>query len=247
MAKLLRDTMKPQKYVDKLRREKDPDCAKAADFLEQYLFNLCLPEAGEYTPGFHERGIGEFRADADELYFSYERGESPVMDGKHHRYWDWDDSSEPEYYAACFCYETPNQTTRARCCAINIYILPVILGTSVYPLMIQSVMGEDGQTQDDIIEKIQRRYLVKIDRKTVGRHLKMLRNLGKPGTQYSSASYPLLVWETLTETPQTHETIAAKIRERYSVKMERKAVGRHLQLLEEMHFDVKRCREGAYK
>jgi hypothetical protein len=75
----------------------------------------------------------------------------------------------------------------------------------------------------------------------------MLESLGQPDARYGTSAYPFLVWNTLEEIPQTHEQLAAKIRERYGVKIERKAVGRHLRLLKDMNFGVKRCKEGTYK
>ena len=65
--------------------------------------------------------------------------------------------------------------------------------------------------------------------------------------EYGSSANPFWVLRALEETPQTQEQISKKILEKWDTSIERKAIGRHLQLLQDLGFPVQCCPEGYYR
>ena len=65
--------------------------------------------------------------------------------------------------------------------------------------------------------------------------------------RYGTSAYPLMVWHALREEPQTQERIADTIFRTWDTAIERKAIGRHLQRLQELGFPVRHGPEGYYR
>ncbi len=63
---------------------------------------------------------------------------------------------------------------------------------------------------------------------------------------YGTSAYPLMVWIALDTAPKTQDGIIRTIAETWDTVIDRKAVGRHLQLLEDLGFGVQHSREGYY-
>lgn len=63
---------------------------------------------------------------------------------------------------------------------------------------------------------------------------------------YGTSANPLLVWNVLDNTPRTQDQIARKILLEWDTEIDRKAVGRHLQLLQDLGYPIRRCPEGYY-
>jgi hypothetical protein len=53
-----------------------------------------------------------------------------------------------------------------------------------------------------------------------------------------------MILDMLEDVPQTIDAIAQKIYEQYGVKIDRKAVSRHLELLQALDFKVERTKGG---
>ena len=263
MANIIRNAVNPQKYTDRMRRHKDPDITEAADFLDTFFTDLNFPESGGGT-SFCESGLGEFHATEEELHLAYYQGECLVVDACHKQEVDQlPDAFLPEAYIISFVYDNPNKTRH--CYGVQTEIWPTLCGTSAYPLLIWKVLGEKPQTQDAIIRKIRHCYNITIERKAVGKHLTMLQALGfrvqhndwgyflggeshdpEPGTQFSPSAYPLLVLQVLREEPQTQTALLDAIQARFGVKMGRKALAGHLELLEALAFPVEKGKDGYY-
>ena len=64
---------------------------------------------------------------------------------------------------------------------------------------------------------------------------------------YGNSANPFLVLWALEEDPQTQKQISKKILEKWDASVERKAVGRHLQLLQNLGYPVRHCPEGYYR
>lgn len=64
--------------------------------------------------------------------------------------------------------------------------------------------------------------------------------------EYGTSAYPLMVLRALQETPQTQEQIVRMILDMWDTVIDRKAVGRHLQLLQDLGFPVQKSKDGYY-
>ena len=165
-----------------------------------------------------------------------------------------------------FNYENPISISRDRVNAVEIRIRKHInYGTSAYPVMILLALDQCAQTQEQIIHKISETWDTSIDRKAVGRHLQLLQNLGFPvqhgpdgyyydgekqapktGIKYSPSAYPLLILQVLGKTPQTKAGIIHAVQNQYGAKIDRKAVGRHLELLHALGYHIQERDDGYY-
>ena len=138
-------------------------------------------------------------------------------------------------------------------------------GTSAYPLMVWWALRKEPRTQKQIVQSIRENRNIVIDRKAVGRHLQLLGDLGFPvrkcaegyyrdgenrepqaEIKYSPSAYPLLILQVLDDTPKTKAAIIRFVQEKYGTKIDRKAVGRHLELLEALGVHVEKCDDGYY-
>ena len=63
---------------------------------------------------------------------------------------------------------------------------------------------------------------------------------------YGNSANPLLVWKALGSTPKTQKQLARLIYQNWGAEIDRKAVGRHLQLLQNLGFPVKCCLDGYF-
>lgn len=258
LATIVRDVMKPQKYIDKLRREKDPDALETASFMEKFFTDLCIPESGE-APLFCGQYLGECHSDDNELLLEYLWGEHLVINARHQQGYD----ALPEAFITSFVYEKPNKTTR--CYGVQTEIIPTFSGTSAYPLLIWKTLRAKPQTRDAIIKSVRNKYNVEMEKKAVGRHLKMLQDMGFPvqhnvggycyggefhdpvsGVKFSASAYPLMISQVLDETPKTQTAIKQAVFEKYGKKMDRKAVSRNLTLLEELEYNIQKSKDGYY-
>ena len=62
----------------------------------------------------------------------------------------------------------------------------------------------------------------------------------------SPSAYPLLILQELDHTPKTQTVIIQSIQKKYGVKIDRKAVRRHLELLEALGLYIEKCEDGYY-
>ena len=74
---------------------------------------------------------------------------------------------------------------------------------------------------------------------------------GEPSTPrtdipYSPSAYPLLILQTLKETPQTRKEIIQAIQMNFGVKIDRKAADRHLELLNALGFNLHQKPDSGY-
>lgn len=67
-----------------------------------------------------------------------------------------------------------------------------------------------------------------------------------PQPVFGTSAYPLLVLRELNSTPKTHTQISNAVRQKYGCTMERKAVGRHIELLSAMGYPIKHYSQGYY-
>ena len=165
-----------------------------------------------------------------------------------------------------FWYNYPEEATGHGATGLNIRIIPCMdFGNSAHPLMVWNALQESAQTQGELIRRIRVTMGTAIDRKAVGRHLQLLQDLGFPvrkcdngycragefreprtDVQYGTSAYPLMILNVLDQTPKTQVEIIRAVQEKYGVKIDRKAVKRHLDLLEAMPFRLMKCKEGFY-
>ena len=68
----------------------------------------------------------------------------------------------------------------------------------------------------------------------------------EPDAKFTPTAYPLLVLQVLSEEPQTQATLLDAIQARFGVKMGRKALAGHLELLEALAFPVEKGKDGYY-
>lgn len=263
MAKILADAVDLNRYIQALRKEDGEDCESSADFLRKFLSNLTMPESEKDLPDHYDipdHCLLEFDS-CDGFRWGYMRGECPylsvgyVYEGK-----------EIEPYVISFNYENPRSVSRDRINAVEIRITEHIdYGTSAYPLMVLFALDEKPQTQEQIIRTIAETWDTVMDRKAVGRHLQLLQDLGfpvqhgsggyyyggEPGTpnpniKYSPGAYPLLIMQVLDHTPKTQTAIIKEIQEKYGTTVGRKAVSRHLELLEALRCSIEHGPNGYY-
>lgn len=131
--------------------------------------------------------------------------------------------------------------------------------------MVWCALREYPQTQAQIAGTIDEIWNTVIDRKAIGRHLQLLQDLGFPvqhrpegyyrdgepcapkaGIQYRPSAYPLLILQVLDGTPKTKTAIMQAVQEQYGAKIDRKAVGRHLELLDAFEYNIQKCDDGYY-
>jgi hypothetical protein len=231
-----------------LRKEKGTDCGSSADFLEKFLSDFKMPDTESELPDLYDipdhcqfEGIS-----CDGFRWSYLHNECPYLSAGHVY-----EGKENEPYVISFNYENPKSLRRDRINAVEIRIMKHIkYGTSAYPLMVMLTLDSLPKTQGQIIHDIHKTWDTLIDRKTIGRHLQLLQDFGlpvhhslegyyfqgtpgelKPGIKLSPNAYPLLIMKTLNGTPKTQAMIIWEINEKYGIKIDRKAVVRHLDLL----------------
>lgn len=165
-----------------------------------------------------------------------------------------------------FHYNYPEEATGHGVEGLNIKIIPCMdFGTSAYPVMVLLMLQDVPQTQERLAKRILNELGTRIDRKAIGRHLELLKKLGypvqrnehgyylagdhhdpEPDAKFTPTAYPLLVLQVLSEEPQTQATLLDAIQARFGVKMGRKALAGHLELLEALAFPVEKGKDGYY-
>ena len=263
MAKVLADAVDLSCYIQAMRKEEGEDCSSSADFLEKFLSNLTMPESEKDLPDccdVPDHCLFAFDS-CDGFQWGYMRGECPYLSVGYVY-----EGNENEPYVIAFNYENPKTISCDRVNAVEIRITKHInYGTGAYPLMVLFSLREYPQTQEQIIRAISETWDMVIDRKAVGRHLQLLQDLGFPvkhssegyyysgephppknDMKYSPSAYPLLILQELDHTPKTQAAIIRAVQEKYGTKIDRKAVRRHLELLEALGVCVEKCEEGYY-
>ena len=248
-----------QPYISRMRKEKDEDFHEAADYLEKFLSCLSFAECAEYSmPGLS--GPVECYGSEDEFSWSCNYQHCPSFSARESSYDD-----EPGLFIGLF-YQNPPKVKTPQATGINIHIVERIdYGGSANPFLVLWALGEYPQTQNQISKKILEKWDASIERKAVGRHLQLLQDLGfpvqhcpdgyyyagEPNTpridiKYSSSAYPLLILQVLDCTPKTQTAIIKEIQEKYGKKIDRKAVVRNLELLNDFGYKIQRSNGGYY-
>ena len=259
MAQRIAEHFDLKPYLDRMRKEKDADYKKAADYLEKFLSCLMFSECSEETlPGLDGRAES-YRAE-DELSWSYDYRYSPFLSARESCI-----DEEPGLFVGLYFQRIPKAKT-SQPKGINIHVVDhKNYGTSAYPLLALFSLREEPATQGEIVRTILETWDTVIDRKAVGRHLQLLQDLGFPvqhgrdgyyrdgekqmptaGVKYGPSAYPLLILQVLDGTPKTQTAIIKEIQEKYGAKIDRKAVCRHLELLEALGVPIEHDPNGYY-
>lgn len=233
---------------------------RVTKFLGNYLSEPHFPKSARDIPEEYEdpeRGelyLGERSIDWDYPYDAFPRLHTTLVL----------DSADQEEYKFDFWYEYPEEATGNAVKALSVTICPrTEYGTSAYPLMVWDALRKEPKTQQQIIRTISEVWDTKIERKAVGRNLELLKNLGYPvqhnpdgyywggdfcepvaGAKFSSSAYPMMILQVLDAMPKTQTAIIQAVQEKYGVKIDRKAVSRHLELLAALRFRVKKSKDG---
>lgn len=178
MAKVLTNAIDLKQYIHAFRNEEGEDCGSSADFLEKFLSDLTIPESeDEIPPHLDIPGHCLLEIDPNEGFrWGYMRGECPSLQVSHVYY-----GGAGCPFVVDFAYENPVEITPNRVNSVRIQIDEHInYGKSAYPLMILRVLDDTPKTQEEIIREVYERYDTKMERKAVGRHLKLLQDMGFP-------------------------------------------------------------------
>lgn len=261
MAKVLTDAVDLSGYIRMLREEEGEDCNSSADFLEKFLKDLIIPQSEEEIPPHLD--IPDHCVlvidPCEGFRWEYARRECPSLTVSHVYY-----GSDGHPFIVDFMYESPVEIKPDRVNAVWIQMEERInYGTSAYPLMVWYALREEPKTQKQITKSVQKQFGSAIDRKAVGRHLQLLENLGYPvqagpagyfrggekrqprtDIRYTASAYPLLVLQVLDETPKTKAAIIRAVQEKFGPKINRKAVGRHLELLKAFGHEIQKTDDG---
>lgn len=246
-------------FYDKLQPE-------AAAFLGKYLADPNFPQTREECPDIDEEWEG---ADGD--------GEILMHSGCVHLIYPDDmaphfstnivlDENVDERYYLDFWYEglwgLPSKGVSGMSVSIR---SETDYGTSAYPLLVLFALREEPVSQTELISRIYMHWNTLIDRKAIGRHLKLLKDMGFPvrhnkdgyyydgektapakDMKFTPNTYPLMVMETLDSEPKTMEAIKQEIHNRYGVEIDRKVVSRHIKLLDALGFKLEKT-QGGYR
>lgn len=232
-------------------------------FLGKYLSDPNFPQSQEDVPEeYEDPERGELFLDAGFITWEHPYDAYPKLDTN----LVLQDRADGEY-RFLFYYVYPEEATGNGVTELNIKIAPYMdYGTSAYPLMVWLALEDQPKTQTQIAHTIWDCWETRIDRKAVGRHLQMLQDMGfpvqhgpegyscggeigapAPGMKYSPSAYPLLVLQVLEDTPKSQTAIIQEIQETFGVKIDRKAVSRHLELLQALNFRAEKCKDGYYR
>ena len=263
MAKVLNNAVDLKEYIQLLRSEEGEDCGSSADFLEKFLTDLKFPESEEEIPPHSDIPDHCFLSiDAEDgFWWDYKVGEYPSIHARHVYYGD---DNYP--YTIDFAFENPKRITPDRCNSVRIQMDErIVYSHHAYPFLVLWVLSEETQNQAQISDKIWQQFSTEIDRKTIGRHLQLLKNLGYPiqhnangyycegdfsepqvGIQYGTSAYPLMVMQVLDGTPKTQTMIIQQVQEKYHTKIDRRAIRRNLDLLQDLGFRIRKTQNGYY-
>lgn len=168
MRKLISRYVELKEPLEKL----DPEAAK---YITRYLSDPQFPADVQDIPVDHpDPEEGELLLSSGSLICEYPYGAFPQVRTNLVL-----ESVEDDAYKFDFWVEHPREIPKGDTLAFSARIEQhVDYGTSAYPLMILRVLDEHPKTQDAIIMEVFRMYGVKMERKAVGRHLKLLDALG---------------------------------------------------------------------
>lgn len=235
---------------------------QVAAFLGRYLSDPQFPGSAEDIPGdYEDPERGELYLDADSILWKHPCGAYPQLDTNLVLA-----GEDDEDYYFHFWYAYPQEATGHGARGLDFLISPrVDYGTSAYPLMVLLALREYPQTQEQIIHTISDTWDTAIDRKAVGRHLQLLQDLGypvqhgpdgyyydgdpgspKPDVKFTPSAYPFLILQALDGTPKTKTAIIHAVQEKIGVKIDRKAVGRNLELLDVFGYSIQKSSNGYY-
>lgn len=248
MRRKIAENVDLKEYISNL----DP---KAAQFLNNYLSDPQFPRNETDVPeDYEEPELGELTLDAGFIIWDFPYKAHPRLDTTL-VLTERDDCE----YRFMFYYAYPQKATGSGVKELSITIAPYTdYGTSAYPLMVLLSLCENPRTQDQIVRNIAETWDTIIERKAVGRHLHLLQELGMPvqhgpdgyfydgaqsapksGINFSPSAYPILVLQVLSNAHKTQAAIIREIQKKFGIKIDRKAVARHLALLKALGFDLK--------
>ena len=235
---------------------------QVATFLGQYLSGPQFPQSKSDVPEeYEDPERGALILDSGFIRWDYPYDAFPRMNTN----LVLDDVKGGDY-TFNFWYEAPDEATGNGAKELSITISSHMdYGTSAYPLMVLFALRDYPQTQERIARTISETWDISIDRKAIGRHLQLLQDMGYPvqhgldgyyydgetqapktGIKYSPSAYPLLILQMLDKTPQTKAGIIRAVQNQYDTKIDRKAVGRHLELLHALGYHIQECADGYY-
>ena len=235
---------------------------QVATFLGQYLSGPQFPQSKSDVPEeYEDPERGALILDSGFIRWDYPYDAFPRMNTN----LVLDDVKGGDY-TFNFWYEAPDEATGNGAKELSITISSHMdYGTSAYPLMVLFALRDYPQTQERIARTISETWDISIDRKAIGRHLQLLQDMGYPvqhgldgyyydgetqapkiGIKYSPSAYPLLILQVLDKTPQTKAGIIRAVQNQYDTKIDRKAVGRHLELLHALGYHIQECADGYY-
>lgn len=235
---------------------------QVATFLGQYLSGPQFPQSKSDVPEeYEDPERGALILDSGFIRWDYPYDAFPRMNTN----LVLDDVKGGDY-TFNFWYEAPDEATGNGAKELSITISSHMdYGTSAYPLMVLFALRDYPQTQERIARTISETWDISIDRKAIGRHLQLLQDMGYPvqhgldgyyydgetqapkiGIKYGPSAYPLLILQVLDKTPQTKAGIIRAVQNQYDTKIDRKAVGRHLELLHALGYHIQECADGYY-
>lgn len=253
MRQKITDSIDVNKYLSCLEPE-------VAAVLGKYLSDPHFPQKEADLPeDYDDPDCSQLILDSTFIRWDYMYGAAPRMNTNLVL-----DDNDDEEYTFDFWYARPEKAPEPGVKSLSISIVSYIeYGTSAYPLMVWKVLQEKPQTQKQLAKAILHKWGVPIERKAVGRHLQLLETLGYPvevcetgyycgekshppktDIRYTPSAYPLLILKVLSHTPQTKAAIIRAVQERFGAKIDRKAVGRHLELLDAFGYHIHACDEG---
>ena len=239
---------------------------EAVQFINKYLSDPHFPQTWEECPDvledledLEEDLDGEVIANAACIYLISPYGLAPHLDTN----LVLCDNEDDEYHLK-FWYDGLWKATHNGISGMEVQIRRgVDYGTSAYPLLVLLALREEPVTRRELINRIADCWDTYLDRKAVARHLQLLMNMGYPvqcdkgeycykgectspkaDMKFTPNTYPLMVLEVLNDTPKTIDAIVQEIYNQYGVKIDRKAVRRHLALLQALGFKVERAKGG---
>ena len=260
MRKKISQTLNLDKYISWLYNEEDVDCKDVAHFLKSYLSDPQFPRSVSDVPDDDEAPEHcDLWLSTTGIIWDYRYDECPHLHTNMVLEPPDDEALEFDFW-----YAHPENLDGEPNIALSIRIREeTIWGTSAYPLMVLFALNKEPATQEQIADRIRYTWETVIDRKAVGRHLQLLQDMGfpvqkcaegyyrseeaqapKPDIKYSPNAYPLLIMQVLDSSPKTQAEIIHTVQEKYGVRIDRKAVKRHLELLEALFYRIQKSNDG---
>ena len=176
MRQKIAENVDVAEYLDWLELyEEGEDCKELAVYLRKYLSDPEFPRTADDIPDILDLSeMCDAVVHPDYLRWKYGYNGVPGIEtnlviGK-----------QPlREYNFAFWHERPDHPPIKAIKSFGFTITPeTIHGTSAYPLLILKQLNDEPQTQQEIIDAIAKEYGCVIDRKAVGRHIDLLKELG---------------------------------------------------------------------